>query len=121
MRKWSIAVFAVIGAFFSFGIFGAGVASLLGVWETPVAGFFAAFGVVVVTYISVPSRSRISAATVFLVGCAVAWTVLEPSSYPELYERKAYQPTHLPLVITLLGGVTAFGVCVLPIRRQESA
>lgn len=116
MQRWVLAAFAVFGAFIACSFGGAVVASLVGLWDLPVAGFFAAFAVVAVTYLAAPARGRELAGVVFLAGCAAAWWLLEPSFYPESYASRAYQPTHLPFLASLAGGAVALAVCVFPFR-----
>jgi hypothetical protein len=109
-----MATFAIFGAFIACGFGGAGVSHLLGLWDLPIAGFFAAFAAVSMTYLSVPSKNSIFAAIAFLLGCILAWVILEPSSYPESYPSKAYQPTHLPLIATVTGSIVALGIFLFP-------
>jgi hypothetical protein len=114
VTQWVICIFSIIGAFVSCGIGGALLAGLFDVWELPIAGFCAAFAVVSMTYIAAPSNNRFFASFALVSGGVFAWLILEPSSYPESYEALAYQPTHMPLVSTLLGGVIAYLICIMP-------
>ncbi|WP_020405387.1 hypothetical protein [Hahella ganghwensis] len=104
-ERWVVAFFAVFGAFVFCGVGGFLIASLFGVWGLPVAGFFAAFSVVVLTYISAPKYQLPLVSIVFLVGCVLAWIILKDGHYPESYSEKAYQQTYLPFLATILGGM----------------
>jgi len=117
MIKWATFVFAVIGAFFLCGIGGAVTAEWLGLWVLPVAGFCAAFGVVSLAFVSAPAKRSEVAITVFVAGALLAWFLIEPSWYPEIYEEKAYQSTHFPFLVTILGGVVALAIALLPFKK----
>jgi hypothetical protein len=104
--KWTVAFLAVVGAFVLAGVAGGLAADSLGYWSTPAAGFSAALAVVLVAYFSAPARKLLAAASAFVVGAAAAWSLLEPSFFPESYgERGGYEPTHLPIVATYIGGL----------------
>ena len=107
LKPWFLAFFAVSGAFFIAGLTGSFITDALGFWHMPGAGFAAAFAVVVTTFFASPSRNFQLACLSLVVGGLVAWRVLEPSSYPDMerYRDIAYQPTHLPLIATLSGGL----------------
>jgi hypothetical protein len=122
MQHWTISIFSVAGAFFLCGICGAGTASLFGMWEEPMAGFFAAFGTVSMAYLSAPCRKKQFALIVFLLGALCAWLLIGNSWYPESYPAKAYQPTYLPFVITLFGGLVPLSVILFPswISRHQA-
>jgi len=119
MTQWIVAIFSVFGAFFLCGIGGSLIASIFGIWETPVAGFFAAFSVVAMAYLAMPSHKKEVAIGTFIIGCFLAWIILEPSHYPESYELRAYQATHLPLLITAAGGLVALIICLAPMRTNK--
>lgn len=104
-RQWILAVLAVAGAFFLAGIGGSAATDMLGYWHLPGAGFCAALAVVLTTYFAAPSHKLVLAGCAFLAGALVAWRFLEPSWYPENYEKLAYKDTHLPLIATYVGGV----------------
>ena len=106
LLRWALALLAVLGGFFLAGISGSIAADLAGFWHLLGAGFSAAVAVVVVAYLAAPNHKMLSSIIALLLGAAAAWFVLEPSFYPESYgERGAYQPTHLPIIVTYLGGV----------------
>ena len=117
MSRWIVAFFSVAGAFFLCGIGGSFIASLFGCWELPVAGFCAAFSVVSTAYLSVPKFRNESCIIVFVMGTFAAWFILEPSYYPEGYQELAYQPSHLPFIITVAGGISALVACLLVAGR----
>jgi hypothetical protein len=103
LRYWLLAPLTVAGAFFAFGIAAALAADVAGLWELPVAGFVAAFAVVVSAYVAAPSHKLSFACVCFLVGAALAWWMLKDSYWPERHSL-AYQPTLTPLWWTYLGG-----------------
>ena len=107
MKAWSLAVLAIFGAFFIAGLAGSFITDYFGLWHLPGAGLSAAFAVVVTAYVASPSHKLRSSFVALLVGAFVAWVFIEPYWYPETanYGDLAYQPTHLPFVATLAGGV----------------
>ena len=118
-KPWLLAFFAVSGAFFIAGLTGSFITDALGFWHIPGAGFAAALAVVVTTFFASPSRKFQLACLSLIVGSLVAWRVLEPSSYPDMerYRDIAYQPTHLPVIATLSGGV--FGLLLAFVLRSK--
>jgi hypothetical protein len=118
IHQWIISFFAVFGAFFLCGIFGSALASLFGLWDQPISGFFAAFGVVTMAYLSSPNRNKLYSVIVFLLGAIIAWLLIGDSWYPESYTEKAYQPTYLPFLITLFGGFLPLVVIFYPLRSS---
>lgn len=117
LKQWTLAILAVLGAFFVAGIAGSFATDILGFWHLPGAGFFAALAVVVTTYFAAPSRKFLFSCGAFAVGAIAAWVLLEPSSYPETsrYGGLAYQPTHLPVAATYIGGI--IGLAVVGVLR----
>ncbi|GAB2843241.1 hypothetical protein GCM10027277_08290 [Pseudoduganella ginsengisoli] len=114
-----MAAFAVIGAFFVVGIVADIATGALGYWHVLGSGFFAAMATVVSAFIAAPKRKFMFASFAFVIGVAVAWYFLEPSWYPENYGAKAYQPTHLPIVVTCLGGVLGLIFAAIPWLRSR--
>lgn len=45
----------------------------------------------------------------FLVGSWLAWEILEPWWFSEGHPR-AYEPSHVPIIVTLVGGLIAYAV-----------
>lgn len=119
LHRWILPILAVFGSFFIAGIAGSIVSDMLGYWDTPGAGFCAAFAVVLTTYFAAPDRKFVNACLAFALGAVAAWFFLEPSWYPEHYRQRAYEPTHLPLFITYLGG--AIGLAIAAILRRREA
>jgi hypothetical protein len=115
--KWTLAILAVLGGFTLAGTLGSFATDLAGFWHLPGAGFSAAFAVVVVAYLAAPSHKLLSATVALFLGAIAAWLVLEPSWYPESYgDRGAYEPTHLPIIVTYAGGVLGL-IVAAAIRR----
>jgi hypothetical protein len=112
LKHWTLAVLAVLGAFFVAGIAGSFATDILGFWHLPGAGFSAALAVVITTYFAAPDRKLLFSCGAFAVGAIVAWLLLEPSSYPETerYGALAYQPTHLPVIATYIGGIIGLAI-----------
>jgi hypothetical protein len=118
--SWSIAAFAVFGAFILCGFGGAVIAEALGIWSTPVAGFTSAFAVVAIAHLVAPKYKAKTTLLVFVAGCIIAWWLLWNSYYPESYEEKAYMPTHIPFLTTVAGGAVALIICFFPVRSPKS-
>ena len=120
VRDWILAPIAVFGAFLFAGMAGSFVGKQFGIWHLPVAGFCAAFAVVVTAYLAW-SRHKFKAAFIaLLVGTLVAWTFIEPYWYPETgrYGDLAYQATHMPFLVTLAGGL--FGLLIAYVLRSRA-
>ena len=117
IRHWFLAALAVLGAFLVAGIAGSAATGALGFWHLPGAGFSAALAVVLSAYLALPSRRFFYACCAFAIGAILAWMLLEPSWYPESYGASAYQPTHLPVIATYLGGLVGLAIAgVLSVR-----
>lgn len=117
MVRCIIAILSMLGAFFGCAIAAAFGAQFIGLWPLPVSGSCAAFGVVSVAYIAAPSHRLTTAVLVYLLGVAIAWVVLEPSAYPDTYVGREYQPTHLPFIVTCMGGTLS--LALLPVLRRK--
>jgi hypothetical protein len=118
VQRWAISAFAVVGAFMLCSFCGAGIARLLGFWDLPVIGFFAAFGVVSTSYLSAPNRNKQYAVVIFILGAILAWLLLGNAVYPEAYASNAYQGTKLPFLITFVGGILPLAVIFAPYSSQ---
>lgn len=116
--RWIFTVAVVLLSFVLAGFFGGLVSHLTGLWLLPCVGFCVAFAVIVVASLAAPAYKPRSALITLAVGAIAAWMVLEPSFYPTSYgPERAYQPTHLPIVATYLGGLLGFVVGALLSRR----
>ena len=120
LRDWFLAPIAVFGAFLFAGLAGSFVGEQSGLWQLPVAGFFAAFSVVVTAYFAWSRHKFRAACIALLVGAFVAWIFIEPHWYPETerYGDLAYQTTHLPFLVTLAGGF--LGLLVAFVLRSKA-
>jgi hypothetical protein len=105
-----------MGAFLLSGILGAVLGSIMGYWDTPVAGFCAAFAVVLSTYAAVPRFKLAISALAFVTGALVAYWLLRDSYWPENFPN-AYQPTLFPLWCTYGGGIIGFAFCLIARAR----
>ena len=115
--RWALALLLVLCGFVVAGMLGGFITDFAGLWHLPGAGFSAAFAVVVVAYLTAPSHKLGSATIALILGAIAAWLLLEPSFYPESYgDRDAYQPTHLPIIATYIGGFLGLVAAAL-IRR----
>ena len=116
--RWALALLGVLVSFVIAGLLGGLTAELVGLWHILGAGFGAAFAVVVVAYLAAPSHKNCAAIVALALGVITAWLLLEPSFYPESYgPARAYEPTHLPIAATYLGGLLGLLVATL-IRRR---
>ncbi len=116
---WLGAVFAIFGVFVFTGLMGSIAASLLRIWDTPIAGGAAAFSVVLAAYLFAPVRKVRTSSIAFVIGAFVAWIFIGHSVYPESYAALAYQPTYLPFACSLIGGI--FGLAVVLFLHRRSA
>lgn len=119
MHKWVISLFSIAGAFVICGIGGAAIADLFDIWERPVAGFFAAFGVVTLAYLSAPVRNRSYSTLIFVIGAICAWLITGESWWPEDYVTRAYQPTYMPFIITVTGGLIPLAIILYPAAKDK--
>jgi hypothetical protein len=119
--RWILFTLAVIGALTVGVLAGSFSAHALGVSEFPVTGFFAALAVVVTAAFAAPTHRIAATVSVFATGALAAWWLLEPSWFPESYPDRAYQPTHIPLVVTYLGGVLGLAVAAFRSRLTSRA
>lgn len=79
------------------------------VFDEPVVGFLTAFVTVGTAYFIAPTYKLSAATCYFLIGAALACWILRSTTYPEDHP-KAYQPTMIPLYMTLLGGIISLGL-----------
>ena len=104
--RWLLALLFVLGGFPYAAVLGGLASELAGFWHLPGAGFGAAFTVVVVSYLAAPTNKLLAAFVSLILGAIAAWLLLEPSRNPENYgERGAFEPTHLPVIATYIGGL----------------
>ena len=67
-----------------------------------------------------PTRRALTAIVLYACGAALAWSQLNDWYFPEGHPR-GYQPSRVPLVLTLLGGIVGVLAVVVydpSIRRQ---
>ena len=113
-EKWLLSILAIVGAFFICGIGGFFLASSISVWDTPVAGFIAAFSVVSVSYLSAPVNPKVYSSSVFVLGALLAFNMLKGETYPVSFEGRAYQPTLVPYICTIIGGLIPIAFIFIP-------
>jgi hypothetical protein len=102
--RWLLALLAVFGAFVAAVIAGSITAEMVGLWSQLGGGFCAALSAMLVSYFAAPTHKVPFTIGVFVLVIVSAWLLLEPSSNPERYDA-AYEPTHLPLIVTCAGGL----------------
>lgn len=116
---WPQALFAVLGVFVVAGLGAAVAANLAGLWEKPVAGCVAAFSVVLSAFLFAPRHKTACALVTFFAGATTAWMLVGQSYFPESYGAPlAYQPTHIPFLVTLAGGCLGLLSALVLHRRQ---
>lgn len=120
IELWMICIFSVIGSFVLCGIGGAGIAYVFGWWGKPIAGFTAAFGWVSMTYLTAPVSKKMVTFISFLAGAVLAWYVLEPSYIPNNHNGSGYQRTHIPFIVTVVGGLVPIMVCFLKLSKADA-
>lgn len=103
--RWIFVMLAVVGSFAVAVVFGGVASHYAALWEEPVAGFISALTVIIVAYFLAPSHKLRFASIVYALGAMSAWSLLEPSWWPESYGDRAYQTTHLPILCTCTGGL----------------
>jgi len=94
----------------------------LGIWAEPFVGFITSMAVVATAFALAPGPPWIKlllALLALILGTASAWQLLRPPSFtPESWGNRAYQPTYIPIAVTVTGGVVAWLFCaVLAITR----
>jgi hypothetical protein len=97
--RWILLPFAVIAGFVLAGLVAERLAIAIGVWTYPVIGFCAASAVVGVAYIIAPTSKLTAAFASYLAGSVLAYKALK-----DRYDPRTYEPTLMPLWITLAGG-----------------
>ena len=117
--EWVKAALATLGAFVAAGVAASIAAGMLDLWETPVAGFVAAFCVVLAAYVFAPAFKVSLASLTLVLGTAAAWRLIGHSDFPESYGDLAYQPTEIPFIATFVGGVLAWILACLAERRRR--
>jgi hypothetical protein len=116
LAPWLRAPFYVAGAFLFSGLLGATLGSVMGYWDTPIAGFCAAFAVVLSSYAAVHRFKLTVSALALGTGALVAYWLLRNSYWPENFPN-AYQPTLFPLWCTYGGGIIGFAFCSIARAR----
>src|SRR5690606_41351393 len=76
LRDWFLAPIAIIGAFLFAGLAGSFVGNKSGIWHLPVAGFCAAFAVVVTAYFAWPRHKFKASSLALLIGACVTWILI---------------------------------------------
>ncbi len=79
------------------------------VWFEPAGGFILALVWVLSAHFIAPDRKPVASAIAFGVGAMFAWKLIGHSYYPENHPQ-AYQPTHIPILVTIAGGFLGVAV-----------
>lgn len=111
--RWVFLVPAILATSIVLAFFADYLRARFGWWREPVLGFVCAFGWVASAYLTAPARKIPTAVISFVAGVLLAWHFLGRAMYPESYGALAYQPTYLPFVAALAGGVLSLLGCVL--------
>jgi hypothetical protein len=106
--RWVLLPIGVLAAFAVGALAGERVGVVLQVWTTPPAVFLAACLMILAAYIIAPRYKLQVAAVTLLPVVTVAWHQLEPSVDPRTYE-----PTHLPFLAALAGGLVGLSIAAL--------
>ena len=120
--RWVVLLPAAICVLIATGIACDFIAPALGVWYDPLAGFSAAFLVVLTVSVIAPKKKVLAATVALILGGAMAWIMISPPSYfPRSYGELAYRPTYLPITVTYLGGGVAWTLSgiVATVRRKK--
>lgn len=67
-----------------------------------------------------PRRSTAVVLLLFSAGASLAWFELSPWYFPELHPR-AYQPSRVPLLLSLAGGLVAAAITMTTRRRTPTS
>ncbi len=119
IQSWAIFFFAISVAFVLCGFGGLVIASILKISEIHSSGFFAAFGVVSMAYLSAPKYPIHSSVIVFLLGALLAWYLLKDTNN---YEASHFlNEKYTPFLITILGGLSSLFVCLFPFLAKKRA
>jgi len=103
--RWLLLPLAPIVAFAFGGLLGERLAIALGFWTYPLTGFCAASAVVSAAYIVAPERKLFAASISYAIGGALAYLALR-----DCYDPRTYEPTLMPLWVTLSGGAVTLAI-----------
>jgi uncharacterized membrane protein (UPF0136 family) len=79
----------------------------------------AAVWVIVGTRVA-PTRRAVVPVALFAAGACLAWLVLHSWYFPESHPR-AYQPSQVPLVLTLVGGLVGSAAMIVYLGKSRNA
>jgi len=114
IRGWVVFFFAISGAFVLCGSGGLVIANTFKINEINSFGFFAAFGVVSVAYLSAPKHPISSSVIVFLLGAFIAWHLLKDTNNYGDSASHFLNEKHTSFLITTLGGLLSLFICLFP-------
>lgn len=103
--RWVLLPFAAIASFAVAGLIAERLAIALQVWSYPLIGFCAASAVVGVAYLVAPTGKLIAAAVSYAIGSVLAYEALK-----DCYDPRTYEPTLMPLWVTLSGGAITLAI-----------
>lgn len=116
--RWLPLPFLIPIAFFVGSLAGAIVAGTFRAWDLPTIGFCAAIAVVFTGHHTAPTHRFGVSVVLLLIGGVAAYLLVGRSCYPEGYE-KAYEPTYIPLLTTLFGGLLGVTYSFLRTRGEK--
>jgi hypothetical protein len=109
MSNWIISIFSVFGAWGLCGLGGAIIAQWFPSSQFSIEGFFAAFGVVSIAYLSAPNYKKLYSVIWFIVGAVAAYILLYPVN--------SRTDSVIPLVSTISGGLVVLVIILMPQLR----
>ena len=109
---------AVFIAFCFSGLVGSVIVSWFTRWNEPFIGPLCASVVIFVTFWLAPAKKKISGLIALLLGSFAAWFLLRHCFYPEGHP-KAYQPTLIPLIVTIAFGIGSYIACFIFWRHEK--
>ena len=103
------------------GFGGLVIASTLKISEIHSSGFFAAFGVVSVAYLSAPKYHIYTSIITFLLGALIAWYLLKDTNNYEGGSSYFLNGKYTAFIITIFGGLSSLFICLFPFAVKKRA
>lgn len=116
IEQWLVSIFAIFGAFILCGFGGLLISNLINTWEVPTTGFFAAFGVISIAYLSAPANKIKYVLAWYIGGAFLSLFVITQLIFPTTKGESIYSIYGIPFIATLGGGGLALLICMWPLR-----